>query len=112
MFTGEYLRGLRQLAIRRRVYNRLGCLDRGILYLSGRLVERVSSPGLVSQLVEIVRKLETLLMGRLERHTESFGVARLLDVVGLALGFGSVVARGWSVDLGFARYLAFMDLNR
>jgi len=58
---GEYLRKLRGKAIRRRVYNCLDQLERGILFLSGRLIDVARSPGLVSQLSIILQKLEQML---------------------------------------------------
>lgn len=112
MLTGEYLRRLRLKAIRRRALGCLDSLERGILYLSGRLVDRARGPGLVSQLLEIVMKLEQAMIGGFEKHVMDFGVRRLVSMVKTAVGFGSVVAREWVLDMGFASYLACMDYNR
>jgi len=112
MFTGEFLRKLRGKAIRRKALYCLDSLERGILYLSGRLVEEARSPCLVAQLILIVQKLEQAMIGGFEKHVMGFGVCRLVSVVKTAVGFGSVVAREWVLDMGFARYLACMDYNR
>jgi len=112
LFTGEYLRRLRGKAIRRKALYCLDRLERGILYLSGRLVEEASSPSLVSQLIEIVMKLEQAMICRFKQHVESFGVLRVVTLVKTAIRFGSTVAQEWVLDLGFARYLAFADFNK
>ena len=112
MFTGDYLRRLRGKAIRRHALHCLDRLERGILYLSGRLVEEVRSPCLVSQLEIIVQKLEQALTSRFKQHVESYGIPRLVELVRTACELGSDVASEWVLDLGFARYLAFIDLNR
>ena len=111
MFTGEYLHKLRLRAIRRRALHCLDDLERGILYLSSRLVERVSSPGLCVQLLEIVRKVEEAMRSGFLKHVESFGYSKLVSMVKTAVMLGSSVAQEWVRDLGFARYLAFMDIN-
>ena len=111
MFTGEYLHKLRLRAIRRRALYCLDGLERGILYLSSRLVERVSSPGLCLQLLEIVSKVEEAMRSGFLKHVGSFGFSKLVRMVKTAVKLGSDVAQEWVRDLDFATYLAFMDIN-
>ena len=87
-------------------------LERGILYLSARVVDRVRSGVLGAQLVEIVAKLGEALKCGFTRHVESFGVRQAVKMVQAALGFGSEVAREWLAGVEFARYLAFMNINQ
>ena len=111
VFTREFLGSLRRKAIRRRVLYCLDEIDRGILLLSSRLVDVVKGPTLVSHLMDIVEKLGEALRSRFDKHVESFGIRRVIDMVRLAIGFGSSVARDWLLDSGFSRYLAFIDIN-
>lgn len=113
MFTSRFLSRIRTKALRRGVlYSALDGLERGILCLSARVVDRVRSGVLGAQLVDIVMKLGEALKCGFTRHVESYGVRQAVRVVQVAVGFGSRVAHGWLNGLGFARYLAFIDYNR
>ena len=113
MFTGEFLAGLRLKAIRHRVlYRCLDGLERGILYLSSRLVDEVSSLTLLGQLAEIVTKLENALRSGYNRHVEEYGVGKLVEIILQAVRFGYRDAAWWISDAGFAGYLAVLDLNQ
>ncbi len=113
MFTGEFLAGLRMKAIRRKVlYRCLDGLERGILYLSSRLVDTVSSLTLFEQLAAIVTKLEYALKSGYVRRVMGYGVDRLVEVVLQAVRFGYREAAWWISDGGFAAYLAVLDLNQ
>ena len=113
MFTGEFLAGLRMKAIRHRVlYRALDGLERGILYLSSRLVDEVSSLTLLGQLAEIVTKLEGALRSGYERHVEEYGVGKLVKIILQAVRFGYRDAARWIGDRGFAVYLSVLDMNQ
>lgn len=113
MFTGSFLADIRMKAIRHRVlYRCLDGLERGILYLSSRLVDEVSNLTLYGQLAEIVTKLESALRCGYSRHVEEYGVGKLVEVVLQAVRFGYRDAAGWIKDGGFAGYLAVLDLNQ
>jgi hypothetical protein len=113
MFTGEFLAGIRMKAIRHKVLHRaLDGLERGILYLSSRLVDSVSSLTLLGQLAEIVTKLEDALICGYERHVEEYGVGKLVEIILQAVRFGYCDAAKWIDDRGFAGYLAVLDLNQ
>jgi len=100
-------------AIRKRVlYRALDGLERGILYLSSRLVDEVSSLTLLEQLAEIVTKLEYALQSGYQRHVEEYGVGKLVKIVLQAVRFGYRDAAKWIGDRGFAGYLAVLDLNQ
>jgi hypothetical protein len=112
MFTGRFLAGLRMKAIRHRVlYRTLDGLERGILYLSSRLVDNVSSLTLLEQLAAIVTKLETALKSGYQRHIEEYGVSKLVEVILQAVRLGYRDAAKWISDHGFASYLAVLDMN-
>jgi len=113
MFTRGFLETIRLKAIRRRVLFRvLDGVDRGILYLCTRIVEKVSSPVLGAQLVDIVSRLQDALKSGFEQHVLLYGARRLVQVVRQAVSFGYVGASSWVLDKGFMRYLAFQDFNQ
>jgi hypothetical protein len=113
MFTGEFLSAIRAKAVRQKVYYRaLDGLERGILYLSSRLVDRVSNVTLSMQLAEIVTKLMEALKSGYQRHLESFGVSRVVEVVMQAVKLGYRGAVKWVGDGGFTEYLTVLDLNQ
>ena len=92
------------------LYSALDGLERGILYLAGRVVDGVRSGVLASQLKEIVTKLCEALKNGFTIHVESYGVKQAAKAVETAIRFGSRVAQQWlSVD--FACYLAFLDFR-
>lgn len=112
MLTTGYLRQIRAVAIRRRVYHRvLDRLERGILDLSTRLLDEARNIVLLEQLLGIVNKLEEAVKGRFTRHLEGFGVRRVTEIIMQAVKFGYRGAVGWLRDSGFVRYLTVMDLN-
>jgi len=113
MFTREFLSALRAKAVRRRVlYRALDGLERGILYLSSRLVDRVSSLTLYELLEEIVTKLLEAFKSGYQRHLESYGVNRVVEVVLQAVKLGHRDAVRWVSDTGFVEYLTVLDMNQ
>jgi len=113
MFTREFLEGMRRRALRKRVwYSALDRIERGIVSLTCRLVESVRSAGLGIELVKIMVKLKEALKSGFVRHMESFGLREVRKVVAQAVSFGSKVGEFWVRDNHFARYIAFMDINK
>jgi len=111
MYTKGFLSSLRAKAIRRKIlYKALDGVERGILYLSSRLLDKVSSLTLVEQLAEIVTKLEEALKTGYQRHLEEYGVNRLAEIVLQAVKLGYSGAVTWIRDTGFAMYLTVLDL--
>jgi hypothetical protein len=110
MFSRGFLEELRFKAVRKRVlFRALDRVERGILYLCTRVVDRVSSVELGVLVLGIVKKLQDAFKSVFTRHVESFGCKRTIEMVQAALGFGSEVAREWLAGVEFARYLAFLD---
>ena len=113
MFTRGFLSELRLKAVRRRVlFRALDGVERGILYLCTRVVDEVSSPVLGVQLLGIVRKLLDAFKSGFTRHVESYGYRRVVQVVSQALSLGCSMASEWLSDMGFIRYLAFLNFNQ
>ncbi len=112
MFTGDFLADVRRRAFRGRVwYSALDSLERGILTLASRVVDEVRNTLLNVELVKIIAKLRDAAKSRFVRHVETFGIHRVREVRDQAYAWGDVAGGAW-VDMGFARYLAFLDFNQ
>jgi len=112
MFTSQFLSSVRSRALRRGVwFKALDTLERGILTLASRVVDRVESAVLGVEIVKILRKLTDAMKSRFVRRMEEYGFGRALKMAGQAVEWGYAMAVYWSSDLGFVRYLTVLDLN-
>ena len=112
MFPREFLLGYKRKALRRGVwFHALDRVERGILSLTVRVVERVESVLLGLTLVKIIKKLRDAMRSEFVRRMEEFGLRRAREVAGQAVEWGSKVAKVWASDLGFVRYLTLVDVN-
>jgi len=112
MFTSSFLLEMRRKAIRRGVWFRvLDRVERGILSLTARVVDRVESAVLGVELVKILSKLRDALKSGFVRRMEEYGFGRAREVAMQALAWGYGAARAWSSDLGFVRYVTLLDVN-
>ena len=113
MFTSSFLLKMRRRAMRRRVwYRALDRVERGILSLTARVVDRVESAVLGVELVKIMRKLRDALKSGFVRRMEEHGFGRAKEVAGQAVAWGYGAARVWASDLAFVRYLTVFDVNK
>ena len=113
MFTKEFLSDVRRLALRRKVwYSALDSLERGILSISARIIDDVKSSVLNVQLVNILAKLRNACKSGFVRHLEDFGMVRARTIRDQARVFGYKYLDELVRDLGFVRYLAFLDYNQ
>ena len=113
MYTRGFLASLRAKAVRQHVlHSALDRLERGILFLSTRYVDKVSSVVLYGQLKVIVTKLVEALTSGYRRHLEDYGFDRLAAIVSQALRLEYSRALDWMGDLGFAEYLTVIDMNQ
>lgn len=111
MFTSEFLSGVRRRAIRRGVWFRvLDHVERGILSLSARVVEKVESVVLAVVLVKILKKLKDAMKSRFTKHVEDYGMKRVKEIVAQAVSWGYETTRAWVSDQGFAEYLTLLDM--
>ena len=112
MFTRQFLSDVRRKALRRGVWLKaLDGVERGILTLASRLVDRVESEVLGVVLVTIIGKLKDAMRSRFARCRDEFGFRRARVVAGQALSFGYEMAAGWASDLDFIRYVTFIRVN-
>ena len=111
MFTSSFLVEVRRKALRRGVwFKALDRVERGILCLTARIVDRVESAVLGIELVKILSKLRDALKSGFVRRMEEFGLrrARMLAAQAVAWGYGA--ARGWAWNPGFVRYVTLLDV--
>jgi len=94
------------------LYRVLDKLERGILYLSSRILDHVQSKVLQIQILEIIAKLEDAMRSRFYKHVETYGCKQAVQIVRVALRLGNMVARDWLLGVDFARYLAFINMNQ
>lgn len=107
VLSKEFLREVRYKALRKRVwYKALDRIERGMVNLTISVVERVKSYTLASELTKILDKLREAMKSAFIRHCESYGRKKLIEVVGIALSFGSTDAKDWHGDESMVRLLA------
>ena len=86
-------------------------IDRVLVDLTIKVTSNVRSVTLAKCILSITRKLEGLLESKFVRAIREIGfsIARKLSL--FAQKWGNVVAKSWVSDVGFARFLAVMNLN-
>ena len=113
MFNRQHLSSMRNKALRKGVwYSTLDRVERGIVSLTARLIDRVESEILGVELVKILAKLVKALKSGFVRHMEMFGLGRVFELSRFAAEWGNSVAKGWVNDMGFVGYVSMMDLNQ
>ena len=112
-FASSFLVEMRRKALRRGVwYRALDCVERGILSLTARVVDRVESAVLGVILVKILRKLRDALKSGFVRRMESYGVERAKRIAVQAVEWGYVKAKSWAFARSFAMYVTLIDVNK
>ena len=86
-------------------------IDRVLVDLTIRVAGTVRSFRLASNILTVIRKLESVMESRFLRavRENGFSLARKLGLI--AQKWGNANAENWESDKGFARYLAAMSLN-
>ncbi|MHA1409197.1 MAG: hypothetical protein ACTSQY_02550 [Candidatus Odinarchaeia archaeon] len=87
-------------------------VERGILSLTSRIVDRVESRVLGVMLVKIIAKLQEALKSPFVKRMETYGVDRAGKIAEQAVEWGYWEARGWVMDMGFSGYLTILDFNK
>ena len=105
MFTSEFILSMKRKALRRGVwYNALDHVERSILSLTARVVERVESVKLGIILVKIVRKLCDAFNGEFIKRIE-LGMMLAKRIAAQAVAWGYHEAETWASDNNFIRFL-------
>ncbi len=110
--TREGLESLRARALRRRVwFGVLTRLERGVIDLTIRLVDRIRSARLGLVVGRIVCKLLKALRSGFMVRVERVGSDLAERVSRIAVSWGYADASSWVGDLGFVRYLGISAVN-
>jgi len=103
---------LRVKARRRGVWFRaLSRVERGLIDLSIKVVEKVRSLVLAKSLTCVVEKLLNAMESEVTRLMRTVGRQLAQKLSQIAQRWGNKSARLWAVDLGFIQYLAVMQKN-
>jgi len=103
---------MRNKALRRRVwFKTLDHIERGIIYLAVRVVDKIKSVTLSIEIMRILMKIKKALRSEFVRRMEEFGLRRVKTLAVQAMKWGYMTASAWPSDLGFIRYLTVLDLN-
>jgi hypothetical protein len=103
---------LRLKAVRAGVWFRaLSRIDRVLVDLTIRVASSVRSVTLARNLLAVTKKLEGLLVSKLERAITKIGFPMACKLGMLAQKWGNKCTKEWATDVNFARYLAVMNLN-
>jgi len=86
-------------------------VERSIIDLTIRCVERVRSPALIKTILEITDRLFKTLKDDYLQRTEKIGRKVAENVSKIALRWGNNQAWSWGSDLRFVRFLGMIALN-
>jgi hypothetical protein len=112
MFTRSFLSDVRRRALRKGVwYTALDTLERGIISLACRLIDRVESVVLGVEIVKIMRKLVDSMKSGFVRRMEEYGLLRAREIVDQVNCWDQSYSPNWSSKIDFARYLALIEFN-
>ena len=108
----DELTRLRAKALRRGIwFKALTRIERALIDLTIRVVERVQSVLLAKLLASVVRKLLAAMEGEVTRLTRTMGRSLAQKLGEIARNWGNESASRWSNDEGFVRYLTITYLN-
>lgn len=103
---------LRVKARRRGVWFRvLNSVERGLMNLTIKVVDKVRSLVLARSLNCVVRKLTDAMESEVTRLMRTVGYSLAQKLSEIAQGWGNESARLWTSDLSFVQYLAVMRKN-
>jgi len=112
LITREGLVSFKRKALRRRVWFRaLSKIERGIVDLTIRCVDRVRSWKLALIIGRIRCKIFKALRSRFLEKAETAGYDLAERVSMIAVSWGYTEASSWKRDIGFVRYLGVNALN-
>jgi len=108
----RYLARIRLEAMRRRVWFKvLSNLERGLVDLVIRFVDRPRSTKLIEVLARIIVKVKMAMMSPVKRLMEHVGRPLARKISAIALRWGNKSAAEWAEDPGFIKYLTIININ-
>ena len=111
MFTSEFLLSFKRKALRKGVwFKALDNVERNIINLTAKVVDRVESALLGVTIVKILSKLLEPLKSSFMRKI-GLGMKRAAKIVAQAQAWGNENAESWAKDDGFVRYLTLLEMD-
>jgi len=111
-FDPSYLMKIRKEAMRNKVwFKSLSRLERSILALASKCVDKPKSPTLIDILAKIVVKVKKALMSPFFRLIEQIGRPLAKKISKIAKGWGNKNADSWAKDEKFIKYLTVIEIN-
>lgn len=110
MIYSRFLKIIREKALRRRVWYSLDLVERGIINLTIRVVERIKSTHLMTEVVKILVKINDALKNPFIMHIKTFGVKKGKLIIENAVKWENKVVLEWRLR-DFAKFLAFNNYN-
>jgi hypothetical protein len=96
----------KKFALRRRVWFRLlNRVERGIIDLTVRYVDRIKSVTLAKVVTAIMDKLQFAVESVVDRLVRTVGLPLARKISDIAVSWGNRLASMWADDRGFARFL-------
>jgi len=112
LLTRQNLVRIRASALRQKVWFKVASrLERGIVDLTIRCVEKIQSPVLARIVSKIIRDLEQVLENDFLKTAEKVGHKIASSLCKIALSWGNTRASTWKHDVGFVRFLGVSTLN-
>ncbi len=112
LLTRNELVKVKTKALRRGVWFRvLSRVERGLVDLAVRLVERVRSFVLARSLSLVVKKLLDAMESEVARHMRTVGRPLAQQLSLIAQNWGNKSAVEWAADLGFVKFLTICHMN-
>jgi len=111
MFTSEFLLSFKRKALRKGIwFKALDNVERNIINLTVKVVDRVESALLGVTIVKILSKLLEPLKSSFMRQI-GLGVKRAVEIIAQAQEWGNENAESWTKDEGFVRYLTLLEMD-
>jgi hypothetical protein len=112
-YTREQLLKLKLKAMRAGVWFRnLPRIDRVLIDLTIKVTISIRSLTLANNIRAITEKLESLLESSLTRALKGIGLQLAQKISLIAQKWGNALARNWSSDLSFVKFLSVMHINQ
>lgn len=112
LMSKEWLMSVRKRALRRRVwFGVLSKIDRGVVELTIRYVDRVCSSRLALVIGRIVCKILNACRSHFLERVSMVGYDLVEKISKIAVGWGYAEASAWRQDLGFVKYLGVNIVN-
>jgi hypothetical protein len=112
-YNREQLLKLKLKAMRAGVWFRnLPRIDRVLIDLTIKVTISIRSITLANNIRAIIKKLESLLESSLTRALKGIGLQLAQKISLIAQKWGNALARNWSSDLSFVKFLSVMHINQ